>query len=104
MKKLSIIIPVYNEEKTVGKLLKKLFSTKLPVPKIEFIIVDDGSVDKSVLQIKAQIANEKSKAIYFILHKKNQGKGVAVRTGLKKASGDYIVIQDADLEYNPIDI
>lgn len=103
MKKLSIIIPVYNEEKTVGKLLNKLFSTKIPVSRIEYIIVDDGSIDKTALQIEKQLKG-KTKSIKFIRHKKNQGKGAAIKTGLKKATGDYIVIQDADLEYNPRDI
>ena len=102
MKKLSVIIPVYNEEKTVGKLLKKLFSVKIPVKSIEYIVVDDGSSDASASEIsKFKIRNPKLK---FIKNKKNQGKGAAVRTGLKNTTGDYVVIQDADLEYNPADI
>lgn len=100
MKKLSIIIPVFNEEKTVNKLLKNLFSTKLPVKQIEYIIVDDGSSDKS----NSIINSFKSKKIKVFTHKKNKGKGEAVRTGLKHATGDYLIIQDADLEYNPKDI
>ncbi|HSX09862.1 MAG TPA: glycosyltransferase family 2 protein [Candidatus Saccharimonadales bacterium] len=100
MKKLSIIIPVYNEEKTVAKLLKKVLSQKLPVRQIEYIVVDDGSTDSSIKKIKGL----KSRRIKLLLHKKNAGKGAAVRTGIKNAKGDYIVIQDADLEYNPSDI
>jgi dolichol-phosphate mannosyltransferase len=100
MKKLSIIIPVFNEENTVVKLLKNVLSTKLPVKQIEYIIVDDGSSDSS----KSKVQSLKSKKIKMYFHKKNQGKGAAVRTGLKHATGDYIVIQDADLEYNPKDI
>src|SRR6266567_1020680 len=100
MKKLTIIIPVFNEGKTVGKLLKNVLSTKLPVNKIEYIIVDDGSTDNSIKEIKSL----KSKKVILILHKKNRGKGAAIQTGLKKATGDYIIIQDADLEYNPKDI
>lgn len=100
MKKLSIIIPVFNEEKTVNKLLKNLFFTKLPVKQIEYIIVDDGSTDKSNSIIKSF----KSKKIKVFTHKKNKGKGEAVRTGFKHATGDYLIIQDADLEYNPKDI
>ena len=102
MKKLSIIIPVYNEEKTVGKLLKKVLSVKFPVASVEYIVVDDGSTDASATVIsnfQFPISNYK-----FIKHKRNLGKGAAVRTGLQKATGDYIVIQDADLEYNPADI
>jgi len=71
MKKLSIIIPVYNEEKTVIKLLKKVLSQKLPVKQIEYIVVDDGSTDNS----KEKIKSVKSKKIKLIVHKKNQGKG-----------------------------
>jgi dolichol-phosphate mannosyltransferase len=100
MKKLTIIIPVYNEEKTVAKILKNLLATKLPVKSIEYIVVDDGSIDSS----KFKVQSLKSKKIKLIAHKKNLGKGAAVRSGLKKATGDYIVIQDADLEYNPKDI
>src|SRR5258708_27490962 len=100
MNKLSIIIPVYNEEKTVAKILKKVLSTKLPVKYIEYIVIDDGSIDNSKLEIKSL----KSKKIKLLSHKKNLGKGVAVRTGLKHATGDYIIIQDADLEYDPKDI
>jgi len=100
MKKLSIIIPVFNEEKTVVRLLKNVLSTKLPIKKVEYIVVDDGSTDSS----KSKIQSLKSRKLKLISHKKNQGKGAAVRTGLKKATGDYIIIQDADLEYNPKDI
>lgn len=100
MKKLSIIIPVFNEEKTVVKMLKKVLSTKLPVKRIEYIVVDDGSTDSS----KSKVKSLKSRKLKLFTHKKNQGKGAAVRTGLKHAKGDYIVIQDADLEYDPKDI
>src|ERR1700741_4466515 len=100
MKKLSIIVPVFNEEKTVKKLLKNLFSTKIPVKQIEYIIVDDGSTDTS----NAIVKGFKSKKIKVFAHKKNKGKGEAVRTGFKHATGDYLIIQDADLEYNPKNI
>jgi len=102
MNKLSIIIPVYNEEKTVGKLLKRVLGTKFAVKHVEYIIIDDGSTDTSasvISNFQFPISNYK-----FIQHKKNLGKGAAVRSGLQKATGDYIVIQDADLEYNPKDI
>ena len=103
--KLSIIIPVFNEEKTVAKVLKKVTSVKLPVKNIEYIIVDDGSIDTSAVIIAETYKKLGSpRGFKFIKHSKNKGKGAAVKTGIQKASGDYIVIQDADLEYNPDDI
>lgn len=100
--KLSIIIPVYNEEKTIKQLLQKVFSVKFPVPNVEIIIINDGSSDKTDTIIK-KIKDTNKKFVYLI-HNRNQGKGAAVKTGIKKATGEYIVIQDADLEYNPQDI
>jgi len=92
--KLSIVMPVYNEEKTLIEILKKVKS--LDIDK-EIIIVDDGSTDKTKEILKT--INNKDIKIFF--HNKNQGKGAAIRTGLSHATGDAIVIQDADLEYNP---
>jgi dolichol-phosphate mannosyltransferase len=100
IKKLSIIIPVFNEEHTVAQLLKRVLSVKFPVERVEYIVVDDGSTDNSKFKIQSLKLNK----IKLLSHKKNQGKGAAVRTGLKYATGDYIIIQDADLEYNPEDI
>ncbi len=96
--KLSIIIPVYNEEKTVAKILKKVKSARLPkgIDK-EIVVVDDGSNDKTPQILK------KIEGINLITHKVNRGKGAAVRTGIENAKGDIILIQDADLEYNPDD-
>ncbi len=98
--KLSIIIPVYNEEKTAAKIIQKVQRLVLPVSKKEIIIIDDGSTDGSAKVVSAF----RDKDTKIILLKKNQGKGAAVRAGLAKATGDYVVIQDADLEYDPHDI
>ena len=100
--KLSIIIPVFNEEKTILELLEKVEKVRIPDVEKEIIVVDDGSIDATASIIsKFQVPSSKFK---FIKHKINQGKGAAVRTGIENATGDYIVIQDADLEYDPNDI
>lgn len=95
---LSIIIPVYNEEKTIALVLETIF--KIQLPTYEIIVVNDGSTDESLKKIKSV----KNKLIKIISHKTNLGKGAAVRSGIKVATGDYILIQDADLEYNPEEI
>lgn len=100
--KLSIIIPVYNEEKTIGFVLRALEHIQLKGITKEIVVVDDGSDDSTAIQIgkvKAQFTD-----IVVLTHKKNLGKGMAVRTGIAKANGDYILIQDADMEYHPADI
>lgn len=102
--RLSIIIPVFNEEKTIDKVLQKLSDLQLENVEKEIIVVDDGSTDATVLVISNINPPVGGSNIKFIKHKKNQGKGAAVRTGIKHVTGDYILIQDADLEYDPKDI
>lgn len=102
--KLSIIIPVYNEEKTVLTVLKRLHEAVLRGVEKEIIIVDDGSTDATASEIRSAKSADENRNIKIFRHSKNLGKGAAVRTGITKASGDYILIQDADLEYNPKDI
>lgn len=96
--RISIIVPVYNEEKTIEKVIEQLKTIDFGFEK-EIIIVDDGSTDNTpnILK-KLQITDYK---LQIIFHDKNEGKGVAISTGIKNSTGDIIAIQDADLEYNP---
>ncbi len=95
--KLSVVVPVYNEVNNLREILKRIQATKLPS---EIVIVDDGSTDGSRKLLATLDGRE---AVRVILHEKNMGKGAAVRTGIHAARGDIILIQDADLEYNPHD-
>ena len=96
--KLSILIPCYNEEKTIKLILDKVKSNINPTD--EIIIIEDFSTDKTQDILKNELVNNTYKIIY---NKKNYGKGYSIREGIKAATGDIILIQDADLEYNPND-
>ncbi|MBP7768690.1 glycosyltransferase family 2 protein [Candidatus Woesebacteria bacterium] len=93
---LSVIMPVFNEERTVLLVLKKL--VRVSAIK-EIIVVDDGSTDTTLRKLK-KISSKKIK----VFHKKNGGKGSAIQCGLRKVTSEYVLIQDADLEYDPDDI
>ena len=96
--KLTVIIPVFNEENTISELIEKVKLAKLPeYLSREIIVVDDGSGDRTAKKIK------KISGVRFFAHKKNYGKGAAIKTAMSKARGDIVLIQDADLEYDPSD-
>ncbi len=94
---LSVIIPVYNESQSIVEILKRVQATDMAS---EIVVVDDGSVD-GTRDILKQLDGKNR--VRVIMHEKNQGKGAAVRTGLDAATGDILLIQDADLEYDPRD-
>ena len=101
MKKISIIIPVFNEEKTILEILKKVNITKSKDASYEIIVINDCSNDKTL-----EILQTSAVEYYDVLinNMKNLGKGGSVIEGLKKSTGDFIIFQDADLEYDPADI
>ena len=97
MLKLSIVIPVYNERETLETLVAKVNAVDFEK---EIILIDDFSTD-GTREILKKYENKENFQVFY--HNRNQGKGAALRTGFAKVSGDIIIIQDADLEYNPVD-
>ena len=102
IKKLSIVIPVFNEESTIHLILKKIKDVNL-IDNIqkEIIVVNDNSTDRSEIEIKEFIKNNPELGIKYCLHEYNKGKGAALHTGIANASGEFLVVQDSDSEYDP---
>ena len=97
--KLSILIPVFNEEKTIISVLKRIHETKISDTDYEIIVINDGSTDNT----KTLLENNNDLYTSLINNTRNSGKGFSVKQGLKKVSGEYVIFQDADLEYDPIE-
>jgi glycosyltransferase involved in cell wall biosynthesis len=101
--KLSIVIPCYNEEKTIKECVERVFKISDANLLLELIIVDDHSTDNSY-SIARELKKKHPTIIKIIRHKQNSGKGAALRSGFKMATGDFVAVQDADLEYDPNDL
>lgn len=100
--KLSVLIPVYNEENTVYELLRRVDAVPLPLDK-EIVVVDDGSRDRTVEEVERFKRDHPEADLHLVPHGHNRGKGAGVRSALQSASGDLVIIQDGDLEYDPKD-
>ena len=100
--KLSVVVPCYNESRTLRKCIERVLAIADETLSLEVIIVDDCSADDSPTIARDLEANHAE--IVLIAHAKNQGKGAALRTGIKRATGDFVAVQDADLEYDPQDL
>ena len=97
--RVTVIVPAYNEARTIEQVLRRLTELNLDA---EILVVDDGSIDETV-EIVGGLEAE-IPGLRLIVHERNQGKGAAVRTGINASTGDFVMIQDADLEYDPADI
>jgi len=95
--KLSVLIPVYNEEATLKEIISRVRATGVVH---EIVVIDDGSTDRTS-DILDRLKHSDTPSLHLLKHETNQGKGAAIRTGLESVTGDFVLVQDADLEYNP---
>ena len=103
MTRLSVVVPAYNERHTVENLLRRVADAPLPAGlELEMVVVDDGSSD-GTRELLRELEVKADPAFRLIEHPQNRGKGAALRTGFEHAGGDVVLVQDADLEYNPRD-
>lgn len=98
--KLSVIIPVYNEAATIAQIIERVLAVEIDSTEKEIVVVDDGSTDGSGA-VLAALATRRPNPLKIVHHERNQGKGAAIRTALEHVTGDIVITQDADLEYDP---
>jgi glycosyltransferase involved in cell wall biosynthesis len=96
---LSVVVPAYNEAKTIRRVVESLYAVPFAA-RLEVLVVDDGSTDGTADALKGL----ERPGLKILRHEKNRGKGAAIRTAIDSATGDYVIIQDADLEYDPFEI
>jgi glycosyltransferase involved in cell wall biosynthesis len=102
IKKISVLVPAYNEQATIQTILQKLASVKLLNGlKMEVVVVNDASKDNTLRIIEEYVASHKDQEIVFYSQPINKGKGAAIHKAIELATGDYVIVQDADLEYDP---
>jgi glycosyltransferase involved in cell wall biosynthesis len=100
LRKLTVVVPVYNERNTLVEILRRMRAVELPDGiEREIVVVDDGSTD-GTSEVLKQLGDS---TVRIVLHERNRGKGAALRTGFERATGDFVLVQDADLEYDPDD-
>ena len=101
IKTLSVIIPAYNEGRTIHRILERVIAVDLHGIKKEIIIVNDCSKDNTLEAVQSFISTHNYSNLRLVSHDVNKGKGAAIRTGIQSATGDWVIVQDADLEYDP---
>ena len=102
MPTLSIVVPAYNEEPSLTRCIERVLQIEGPDLSLEILIVDDGSTDRTAS--RAAELSARHPQVHLVRHERNQGKGAALRTGFERATGDFVAVQDADLEYDPRDL